>query len=101
MPAPLVVAALIGAGTQLLTNRNQPASGFQPASFNKTQVPAFQPPPPPQPQQGGALSAIMQAFLQRQQGLGPIGRGNVGNTIGRTGLSNFAPATNPGFSPRF
>ncbi len=98
MAAPLVIAALISAGTQLLMNRNQPAGQFQPASFNRVPAPTFQPPPVQQP--GGDLSSlVMEAFLRGQTGLGAINRGNVGSTIGRTSLSNFEPARVPDFNP--
>ena len=98
MPAPLVVAALISAGSQLLTNKSkQPVQQFQPASFDKTPVPAFQPPP----QQSNVFSsAVMDAFLRKQLGLGHTG-GSVGQTVGRTGLGDFELASDPGFNPRF
>ena len=96
MPAPLVVAALIGAGAQLLTNKSkQPVPPFQPASFDKVPAPTFQPPPQ---QTDPFASAVMDAFLGSQLGLG-VSRGNVGRTIGRTGLSDFELQRGQTFNP--
>lgn len=95
MPAPLVVAALISAGSQLL--KKQPAPQFQPARFGKVSAPTFQPPP----QQTSPFSgAVMEAFLRKKLGLG-VSQGNVGQTIGSTGLSDFELASGPSFNPRF
>ena len=96
MPAPLVVAALISAGTQLLMNRNQPTGQFQPASFSRSPTPAFQPPPA---QRGNPLqSMIMEAFLKKQTGLGatpsmPMPRGPTG--LGDFGLMRQPPPIGP------
>ncbi len=103
MPAPMVVAALIGAGTQLLKNLGQPAPAFQPPQFGGNRLPvAFQPPPQQADPFAGARSAIMDAFLQRQLGLGEAPGGGFGAGFGPPRLSGFnlRQSTLPPFSPR-
>lgn len=98
MPAPLVVAALISAGSQLLTNKSkQPVPSFQPARFaDSPPAPAFQ----PSPQQASPFSgAVMDAFLRKKLGLG--------TDVEPAGAANFAgaqvggqiPAFDPNFMP--
>ncbi len=98
MAAPLVVAALISAGTQLLMNRNQPTGQFQPASFNRPPAPTFQPPPTVQ-QENPLQSMIMKAFLKKQTGLGATP--SMPMPRGPTGLGDFGPMRQPPpISPR-
>ncbi len=91
MPAPLVVAALVSAGSQLLMNRNQPAGQFQPASFNRVPAPTFQAPPTQRP--GGDInSLVMEAFLRSQMG---TGASPFATPRGPTGLGDFNPMRQP------